>query len=103
LLVIYTANGYVRGEAACVVFLQKARDAKRVYATVVHAKNNSDGFKDQGILHPSRHAQKLLLEQCYQECGTDPRTVKYFETHGTATKVCLFQVQSKVSFPLVSQ
>jgi fatty acid synthase len=95
LFVICTANGYARSEAACVMFLQKARDAKRVYATVVHAKNSSDGFKDQGILHPSRNSQKLLLEQCYQECGTDPRTVKYFEAHGTATKVCFIQVQSK--------
>jgi fatty acid synthase len=84
-----------------VVFLQKARDAKRVYATVMHVKNNSDGFKDQGIFYPSRYAHRLLLEQCYQECGTDPRTVKYFEAHGTATKVSFIQVQSKVSFSTV--
>jgi fatty acid synthase len=80
-----------------VMFLQKFREAKRVYAAVMHAKNNNDGFKDKGILHPSRYAQKLLLEQCYQECGIDPSTVGYFEAHGTATNVCFFQVQSKVS------
>jgi fatty acid synthase len=76
------------------MFLQKARDAKRVYATVVHVKNNSDGFKDEGITYPSRHLHKLLLDQCYEECGTDPSEVKYFEAHGTATKVCFIQVQA---------
>ncbi|XP_021929707.1 fatty acid synthase-like [Zootermopsis nevadensis] len=93
------ADGYARSEAACVMFLQKTRDAKRIYATVVHAKNNSDGFTDEGILHPSRHAQKLLLEQCYQECGIDPSAVKYIEAHGTGTRVCIF----KFYFPAHSQ
>ena len=31
------------------IYLQKAQNAKRIYATVVHAKNNSDGNKQQGI------------------------------------------------------
>jgi fatty acid synthase len=85
------------------MYLQKFREAKRVYATVVHAKNSSDGFKDEGIIHPSRYAQKLLLEQCYQECGIDPRTVGYFEAHGTATKVCFVEAQSKVFSSVCSQ
>jgi fatty acid synthase len=58
----------VRSEAGCVMFLQKFRDAKRVYATVVHAKTNSDGFKDEGITYPSGDMHRLLLEQCYEEC-----------------------------------
>jgi fatty acid synthase len=84
------------------MFLQKFREAKRVYATVVHAKNNSDGFKDEGIVYLSRYTQKLLLEQCYQECGIDTR-IEYFEAHGAATNVCFVQVQSKVSSSICSQ
>ena len=33
------------------VYLQKASTAKRVYATLVHSKTNSDGNKDQGRNH----------------------------------------------------
>jgi len=30
------------------VYLQKKESAKRVYATVVHSKSNSDGYKEEG-------------------------------------------------------
>lgn len=45
---IYTGNGYCRSETVGTVFIQKASDAKRVYATVVHTGNNADGNKEQG-------------------------------------------------------
>lgn len=28
------ANGYARGESACAIFLQKTKDARRIYAKV---------------------------------------------------------------------
>lgn len=37
------ATGYTRSEAVCIVFLQKAKDAKRIYSTVVYSKTNCDG------------------------------------------------------------
>jgi fatty acid synthase len=77
------------------MFLQKARDAKRVYATVVHTKTNNDGFKEQGITYPSGYMHKVLLEQCYQERGIDITALEYFEAHGTGTKVCFIQSQNK--------
>jgi hypothetical protein len=80
------------------MFLQKAHDAKRIYATVVNAKTNCDGFKDTGIAHPSGEMQSLLVRQCCEECGVDPSSVEYCEAHGTATKVCSIQDQIKVSF-----
>jgi fatty acid synthase len=58
---------------------------------VVHAKTNSDGFKDEGITYPSGDMHRLLLEQCYEECGADTRAVEYFEAHGTGTKVCFVE------------
>jgi fatty acid synthase len=80
------------------MFLQKARDAKRVYATVMHAKTNSDGFKDQGFSYPSGEMHKLLLEQCYQECGADTSALEYIEAHGTATEVCFFKFKQRSLF-----
>ncbi|XP_063218658.1 fatty acid synthase-like [Bacillus rossius redtenbacheri] len=81
------ANGYARSEAIAVVYLQKAKDAKRIYCTVVHAKTNCDGYKDEGITYPSGLMQQKLLEDFYAECRVDPSTLGYIEAHGTGTKV----------------
>lgn len=43
-----SGNGYCRSEAAVVVLLTKRSVAKRVYATVLNAGNNTDGYKEQG-------------------------------------------------------
>lgn len=80
-----SANGYVRSETCAVCILQKSSDAKRVYATVVHAKTNTDGYKDQGITFPSWMAQRDLLVDTYDECGVDPNDLIYLEAHGTGT------------------
>lgn len=47
---VLLGNGYCRSEAAVVALLTKRSFAKRVYATVVNAGNNTDGFKEQGEL-----------------------------------------------------
>uniref|UniRef100_A0A915KYV4 Ketosynthase family 3 (KS3) domain-containing protein n=1 Tax=Romanomermis culicivorax TaxID=13658 RepID=A0A915KYV4_ROMCU len=41
-------DGYVRAEGVVAIFLQRSASAKRCYATVVHAKSNTDGYKEQG-------------------------------------------------------
>lgn len=69
------------------LFLQKAKDAKRVYATVLNTGTNTDGFKDQGVTFPSGQVQKELIQQVYREAGIDPCEVSYVEAHGTGTKV----------------
>lgn len=82
-----TANGYCRSEAVCIVYLQKAKDARRVYATVVHAKTNCDGYKEQGITFPSGPLQQRLLEEFYEECQLNPSDLAWVEAHGTGTRV----------------
>ncbi|KAL7302666.1 hypothetical protein TKK_0004723 [Trichogramma kaykai] len=82
-----SGNGYVRSEAAVVIFLQKSRCARRVYATVVNSKCNTDGHKDQGITFPNGNMQNRLMREVYAEAGIDPRDVAYVEAHGTGTKV----------------
>ncbi|XP_011311362.1 fatty acid synthase [Fopius arisanus] len=82
-----SCNGYVRSETVAVVYLQKARDARRVYATVVHAKTNVDGNKVMGITYPSGEMQNKLMHEVYAESGVDPSDVVYVEAHGTGTKV----------------
>ncbi|XP_071034019.1 fatty acid synthase [Parasteatoda tepidariorum] len=80
-------NGYGRSEAIVTLFLQKSNMARRKYASIVHIKTNTDGFKDQGITYPSAAVQKRLIQEVYEECKLDPLSISYVEAHGTGTPV----------------
>jgi len=80
-------DGYTRSEAIPVVFLQKSKNAKRIYAKIIHAKINCDGFKEHGITYPSGKMQLKLLEDFYREVNIDPASISFLEAHGTGTKV----------------
>nr|XP_050846953.1 fatty acid synthase-like [Vespula vulgaris] len=81
------ANGYTRSECVSVAFLQKAKTAKRIYATIIHAKTNCDGYKKEGITFPSKKMQSALLKKFYTECGISTACIPYIEAHGTGTRV----------------
>ncbi|XP_061667276.1 fatty acid synthase isoform X1 [Syngnathoides biaculeatus] len=82
-----SGNGYCRSEAAVVVLLTKRSAARRVYATVLNAGNNTDGYKEQGVTFPSGEMQRTLVHSLYQEANITPEQVEYVEAHGTGTKV----------------
>lgn len=96
------------------ILLQRQSAARRIYATVVHAKSNTDGYKEQGtlqlvsktsyLLHgivlyfalfqtvsgitfPNGERQTQLLREVYLEAGINTSNVVYVEAHGTGTKV----------------
>lgn len=81
------ANGYVRAEAVTAIFLQKAKNSRRIYAKILNTKVNSDGFKDSGITFPSAKAQQQLMAEIYHESGISPSQISYLEAHGTGTGV----------------
>lgn len=58
-----------------------------MYATVVHAKTNTDGYKPEGVSSPNGQIQNRLMREVYKECGVDPLDVSYVEAHGTGTPV----------------
>ncbi|KAJ0060389.1 hypothetical protein NL108_010160, partial [Boleophthalmus pectinirostris] len=82
-----SGNGYCRSEAAVAVLLTKRSVAKRIYATVVNAGNNTDGYKEQGVTFPSGQMQQKLVSTLYEEAKISPEQVEYIEAHGTGTKV----------------
>ncbi|XP_066443807.1 fatty acid synthase isoform X2 [Eleutherodactylus coqui] len=82
-----SGNGYCRSEAVCAVLVTKKSLAKRVYATIVNAGSNTDGYKEQGVTFPSGEVQQQLLNTLYQEAGIQTSEVEYVEAHGTGTKV----------------
>lgn len=81
------ANGYSRSETVAVMYLQKAKNAKRIYAICPHIKINNDGYKEEGITYPSTLLQSTLLQEFYDECQIPTSRLDYIEAHGTGTKV----------------
>ena len=79
------ANGYAKGEACGALLLKKRSEAKRIYATIVHTKTNTDGFTEDGLTYPNYFAQKTLMCETYAEAGVDPLQIKYVEAHCTGT------------------
>lgn len=79
------ASGYSRAEAVSVLFLQRRRDAKRIYSHAVYSKTNCDGFKNEGLHYPSGHVQKKLLHEFYEDINIAPSSVAYVEAHSTGT------------------
>ncbi|XP_024879545.1 fatty acid synthase-like, partial [Temnothorax curvispinosus] len=78
--------GYMRSDTVAVVYLQKAlKNARRIYATIVHSKMNCDGFKEKGITFPSVEKQKILLNKFYEECEIMHCELSYMEAHATGT------------------
>nr|XP_054923967.1 fatty acid synthase-like [Dermacentor andersoni] len=81
------ADGYVRSEAIGAIFLQRGSEARRIYARLVNAKANADGYKVQGITVPSSGKMEELFRKMYAEANVDPLKVTYVETHGPGTSV----------------
>ncbi|XP_075725722.1 fatty acid synthase-like isoform X2 [Rhipicephalus microplus] len=79
------SNGYVRSETVGAFFLQRYSNARRVYAKVINAIANADGFKEEGIPYPSVIGHESLLRDAYSEVNVDPTKVVYVEAHGTGT------------------
>lgn len=50
---------------------------------LVHVFTNCDGYKEQGITHPSTDQQMAMLEEFYKQCELDPLSVDFVEAHGT--------------------
>lgn len=69
------------------MLLQRAKNAKRVYATVEYSKTNCDGYKLEGITYPSSQMQEKLLNEFYKDIRLDPTTINYVEAHSTGTTV----------------
>ncbi|XP_055853304.1 fatty acid synthase-like [Episyrphus balteatus] len=81
------ANGYVRSEGVAAIFLQRRRDACRIYGTLVHSKTNCDGYKAEGITYPSGKIQEKLLREFYNDIRIPADEIGYMEAHSTGTVV----------------
>ncbi len=86
----HRANGYVRGEGAGMVVLQRLSDAlagdRPILAVIEGSAINHDG-RSSGLTVPSGAAQQAVLRSAWRDAGIDPAEADYVECHGTGTKL----------------
>jgi fatty acid synthase, animal type len=80
-----TANGFVRSEAVGLILLQRRKNAKRIYASILNTSVNNDGHKEQGSTFPSKIMQAKLMEEIYKKSNIDVNSIGYVEAHATGT------------------
>ncbi|KAJ2951603.1 hypothetical protein O0L34_g13759 [Tuta absoluta] len=78
-------DGPVRAEAVNCIFLQKAKDAKRIYAEVYFAQVEY-GLKTDAHFLPNRNAEDIeqFLKKFYSEIKLAPQEIEYVEANGSA-------------------
>jgi acyl transferase domain-containing protein len=73
------------------VLLQRLDDAiaarRPIYAVIRGAAVNNDGGTAPSYVAPQEEGQARLVEAVQRMTGIDPRSISYFEAHGTATPV----------------
>uniref|UniRef100_A0A2A4JTZ4 Ketosynthase family 3 (KS3) domain-containing protein n=1 Tax=Heliothis virescens TaxID=7102 RepID=A0A2A4JTZ4_HELVI len=73
-------DGSVRSDAISVFFIQKAKDAKRIYAEIKFAKSSySSTIQDKFLPIRTPEEIQYFLEKFYAEAGVSPRQVEYVE------------------------
>ncbi len=80
-----SANGFVSGEGAGIVVLQRlsqVRPSDRVYALIYGISMSHNGH-NEWIIAPNQSAQEMLLHATYRKAGVDPAEVDYVELNGT--------------------
>ncbi|KPJ09498.1 Fatty acid synthase [Papilio machaon] len=81
------ADGYVRSESIGFLFLQKAKDAKRIYAEIYHTKLGyySPPLNElQTVRHINSKGIIKFLKKFYSETDISPQEVEYVEAYGIA-------------------
>jgi len=77
---IVLGKGTARTDAVVIVYLQKAKDAKRVYATAVSARSNTEGFRLEGPIYPTNTQQIELFREALDIAKISPADVDYIES-----------------------
>ncbi|XP_043491574.1 fatty acid synthase-like [Polistes fuscatus] len=81
------ASGFSRSESIGVLFLQKAKNAKRIYAEI-SAINVEYGeyILDIPMMFSSAEFQAQIMKKTLKECNLKPSDITYIEADGTAVK-----------------
>ena len=85
-----SASGVGQGEGVGSVVLKPFNKAKEdndhIYAVIISSSINQDGHSI-GITAPNQKSQEDVIINAWKKGNINPETIKYIETHGTATKL----------------
>ena len=83
-----SADGYVRGEGAALVFLRPLsaalKDRDRILG-VIRGSAENHGGRTNSLTAPSVSAQAEVIAGAHRQASVDPRSITYIEAHGTGT------------------
>lgn len=92
---IVSAQGYAVSDSCAAFFIQRARDARRNWATVIGADFRFFGDKSDGnFISFHEEPVKKMLRENYEKWKIDPTTVTYIEADGCGFKVSVNVNQS---------
>ncbi|XP_065203846.1 fatty acid synthase-like [Planococcus citri] len=80
------ANGYGRSEGVVFLFLQRANEAKRIYAHVSHVDATFCGEKANTFLKPREEAFADFFKKFYNDYPVPMDDIAYLEADGSADK-----------------
>lgn len=84
-----SATGTVFSDGTGIVVLKRYRDAvadgDTIYAVIRGAAMNNDGSEKASFTAPSVEGQAAVIAMAQSLANTEPSTISYVETHGTAT------------------
>ncbi|WP_224227951.1 type I polyketide synthase [Streptomyces olivaceus] len=84
------ADGFVAGEGAGAVVLQRVRDSEREHRTghaVIRGSAMSQDGQSNGLTAPSRSAQASVVRAALADAGLGPDDVGFVEAHGSGTSL----------------
>ncbi|KAF2887919.1 hypothetical protein ILUMI_18254, partial [Ignelater luminosus] len=90
-----TANGYGRSDGIVVLYIQRACDAKRSYATILGVKSHFNGKRDGSFREVNEDDMSNFIQKFYNDCKVDPRDVEFVECYGCAELNALDRVYCK--------
>ncbi|CAH2007391.1 unnamed protein product [Acanthoscelides obtectus] len=80
------ASGYGRGDGVAIMYLQKASQARRVYATIEGISTIFNGNQPGGLLDIDVNNMTEFMEDFYKDTSVKPEDVEYVETYGCGLK-----------------
>ncbi|XP_060524806.1 fatty acid synthase-like [Cylas formicarius] len=81
------ANGYARSDGIVVLYIQKASEARRAYASVVNVATRFDGNREGTLLDISVPNMVEFMNEFYDRSSVKPEEVEFIETYGCANKI----------------
>nr|CAH7755304.1 unnamed protein product [Callosobruchus chinensis] len=80
------ASGYGRGDGVAIMYMQRASQARRIYASVERISTLFNGNQPGGILDIDTNNMVEFMEDFYKDAPVKPQDIEYVETYGCGLK-----------------